>query len=463
MAGRGGLNLTHSEAFDVFLSRYGQAEAFLTPLISAFPPDALRAWCHALGEETFVGSSGRVFPVSMKASPLLRSWLQRLDQNGVQLLRRHAWTGLRQDGTMEISGPEETANPFPARAVLLALGGATWPKLGSDAAWVPLLEAKGISVNRFQPANCGFQVNWSGYLKDRFSGRPLKRIAITHDGRRVAGEAMLSEQGLEGGVVYALSAQIRKQINRAGRAVFEIDLRPAMSVEALEAKLDRPRGKQSMATFLKKALKLKPEEIALLRETGDLPDQALQLAQKIKAVPVMATAPYAIDRAISSAGGIALAELDDRLMLKKQPGLFAADEAIRVGERHKVPIKFVSNSWMRLPEGDLIERVVVPEGPDEADNWIAERARTGDVVITADVPLAARCVKTGALVIGPTGKPFSEDGIGMRLAMRDLKTHLREIGEIREGGPSFTKQDRSRFLNQLETIMRAAKRLADPA
>lgn len=139
------------------------------------------------------------------------------------------------------------------------------------------------------------------------------------------------------------------------------------------------------------------------------------------------------------------------------------DEAIRVGERHKVPIKFVSNSWMRLREGDLIERVIVPEGPDEADNWIAERAQTGDVVVTADVPLAARCVKSGALVIGPTGKPFSEDGIGMRLAMRDLKTHLREIGEIREGGPSFTKQDRSRFLNQLETIMRAAKRLADPA
>lgn len=139
------------------------------------------------------------------------------------------------------------------------------------------------------------------------------------------------------------------------------------------------------------------------------------------------------------------------------------DEAIRVGERHKVPIKFVSNSWMRLPEGDLIERVIVPEGPDEADNWIAERARTGDVVVTADVPLAARCVKTGALVIGPSGKPFSEDGIGMRLAMRDLKTHLREIGEIREGGPSFTKQDRSRFLNQLETTMRAAKRLADQA
>ena len=136
------------------------------------------------------------------------------------------------------------------------------------------------------------------------------------------------------------------------------------------------------------------------------------------------------------------------------------DEAIRVGERHKVPIKFVSNSWMRLPEGDLIERVIVPEGPDEADNWIAERAQTGDVVVTADVPLAARCVKTGALVIGPSGKPFSEDGIGMRLAMRDLKTHLREIGEIREGGPSFTKQDRSRFLNQLETTMRAAKRLA---
>lgn len=328
MAGRGGLNLTHSEDLDRFLKRYREAEAFLAPMIRSFPPDALRSWCHDHGEETFVGSSGRVFPKSMKASPLLRSWLRRLEENGVQLLRKTTWTGFAPDGTVTFETPDGKTTALPARAVLLALGGASWPKLGSDAAWVPLLEALGIRINRFQPANCGFQVSWSAFLQDRCAGSPLKRIAASHDGKRVAGEALLSTQGIEGGAVYALSAELRETLGRDGTAVLSLDLRPDMSEETLAAKLERPRGKQSMATFLKKAVKMKPEELALMRETGPLPDTPHALARRIKAVEVTCQAPYPIDRAISSAGGIALDELTPELMLGKRPGLFAAGEML---------------------------------------------------------------------------------------------------------------------------------------
>lgn len=328
MAGRGGLNLTHSEDLPTFANRYREAEPFLAPMIRAFPPEALRDWCHDLGEQTFVGSSGRVFPVAMKASPLLRAWLRRLEDKKVQLLSRHTWKGFAKDGSALLEDGAGKVEPFPARAVLLALGGASWPKLGSDAAWVPLLEAKGIEVHRFQPANCGFQVAWSAYLKDRFAGKPLKRIALSHAGRRVSGEAMLSAQGLEGGGIYALSAELREAINQYGKAELSIDLRPSLTVGDLTKKLQKPRKKQSLATFLKKALKLKPEELALLREAGELPSDPDDLARRIKAVAICLTAPYAIDRAISSAGGIALAELDAHLMLKKQPGLFAAGEML---------------------------------------------------------------------------------------------------------------------------------------
>ncbi|TYC67845.1 TIGR03862 family flavoprotein [Stappia sp. BW2] len=338
MAGRGGLNLTHSEDLTAFLARYRQAEAFLTPLIQDFPPEALRNWCEGLGEETFVGSSGRVFPKSMKASPLLRAWLRRLDGNGVRLLARRALGGIEGNGPLQVftfnGNPEEKANgtgdtpPLSARACLLALGGASWPKLGSDAAWVPLLQEHGIRINRFQPANCGFQTGWSDFLKERFAGTPLKRIALCHDGKRVPGEAVVSAQGLEGGAIYALSAELREAINRTGSASLEIDLRPQSSVDELAAKLSRPRGKQSAATFLKKTLRLSPLELALLHETGDIPSDAESLAQRIKSVPVTLNAPYSIDRAISSAGGIALDELDDGLMLKKLPGVFAAGEML---------------------------------------------------------------------------------------------------------------------------------------
>ncbi|MEE4011101.1 TIGR03862 family flavoprotein [Roseibium sp. FZY0029] len=339
MAGRGGLNLTHSEDLTAFLARYRQAEPFLAPMIKDLSPEALRSWCEGLGEETFVGSSGRVFPKSMKASPLLRAWLRRLDGNGVRLLARHALCGIEGHGPLRIftsNGDDAEANTdgnggtqsLSARACLLALGGASWPKLGTDAAWVPMLQERGICINRFQPANCGFQTRWSDYLKERFAGTPLKRIALSHDGKKVPGEAVLSAQGLEGGAVYALSAELRETIERTGSATLEIDLRPQSRIDELAAKLSRPRGKQSAATFLKKTLRLSPVELALLRETGDIPPEAESLARRIKSVPVVLTAPYSIDRAISSAGGIALDELDDGMMLRKMPGVFAAGEML---------------------------------------------------------------------------------------------------------------------------------------
>ncbi|WFE89104.1 TIGR03862 family flavoprotein [Roseibium porphyridii] len=328
MAGRGGLNLTHSEDIDVFLGRYREARNFLDPMIRAFSPNDLRDWCHSLGEETFVGSSGRVFPKSMKASPLLRAWLRRLDQRGVKLLTRHTFTGLTAEGAALLKPEGGEPKTFPCRALLLALGGASWPRLGSDAAWTPALEEHQINISRFQPSNCGFLVAWSEILKDRFAGTPLKRIALSLDGSQCSGEALLSAKGIEGGAVYALSAELREKINSNGSAELLIDLRPAMSIDTVRQKLSRPRRKQSISTFLKKALKLNPVEQALLREVGPLPEDPEGLAARIKALPVLCSAPYDIDRAISSAGGIALGDIDDGLMLRAQPGVFVAGEML---------------------------------------------------------------------------------------------------------------------------------------
>jgi uncharacterized flavoprotein (TIGR03862 family) len=328
IAGRGGLNLTHSEDLTGFLNKYQEATGFLEPLVREFSPQDLRSWCHELGQETFVGSSGRIFPKSMKSSPLLRAWLRRLEQNKVRLLTRHRFMGFSEAGSAQIQTDTGETTEFPARAVLLGLGGASWPKLGSDAAWVPSLEAKDIQVTRLQPANCGFLVPWSPFIKERYAGSPLKHIAISLNGRTVQGEAVLSEKGLEGGAVYALSADIRETINREGSADLAIDLRPTASIDELREKLSRPRDKQSISTFLRKTLKLKPVKQALLREAGPLPQDPSELAARIKSVPVRCEAAYSIDRAISSAGGIALDEVDEHLMLKKMPGVFAAGEML---------------------------------------------------------------------------------------------------------------------------------------
>ncbi|MBD1546211.1 NAD(P)/FAD-dependent oxidoreductase [Roseibium aggregatum] len=328
MAGRGGLNLTHSENLNDFKHSYREAEDFLAPMLDAFSPDDLRRLCHELGEDTFVGSSGRVFPKKMKASPLLRALLKRLERNRATLQTRWTWTGIAKDGTSQFISETGAVHEIRARATLLALGGASWPRLGSNAAWVPALETHGIEIHPFRPANCGFRVAWSPHLTDRFAGTPLKRIRLSLGDRTVLGEALLSEQGIEGGAVYALSAEIRGALETSGKAALVADLKPQMSLDKLVLRLSAGRGKQSLSNFLRKAAGLSAAEIALIREAGRMPDTPEDLARLIKSVPIPVNAPYDIDRAISSAGGIALEEVDANLMLKKLPGVFAAGEML---------------------------------------------------------------------------------------------------------------------------------------
>jgi hypothetical protein len=299
MAGRGGLNITHSEPLDTFLSRYGPARAFLEPAIRAFPPQAVRTWCEGLGVETFVGSSGRVFPRSMKASPLLRAWLRRLQELGVAFQMRTRWPG-----------PDSTLT-------LLAMGGASWPKLGSDAAWVPVLEKAGVAVHPFRPANAGIVIPWTEHFKARFAGTPLKRIAVTSGHKRISGEAMVTSYGLEGGVIYALSPELRESSS------LSIDLRPDLSLEQLVSRLRKPRGKESKANWLRKAAGLPPVAIALLREA-----EAEPTADIIKCLPLSAAGSAGLMRAISSAGGIAREEVDHDFQLRKIPGVYAVGEML---------------------------------------------------------------------------------------------------------------------------------------
>jgi uncharacterized flavoprotein (TIGR03862 family) len=329
LAGRGGLNLTHSEALPQFLSRYGDAAPALRQAIKAFPPERLCAWSEEMGEPTFVGSSGRVFPKSFKTSPLLRAWLRRLNELGVRFALRHRWTGWDDAGRLRfVRGNEEIA--LEADATVLALGGASWPRLGSDASWVPLLEARSVMISRVRPANCGFMVQWSDAFR-RFEGAPLKRIAIQFGERNVRGEPMVTHDGLEGGAIYALSGALRNAIEREGSARITIDLRPDVSADALSERLAAPRGKQSLANVLRKAVKLSPVAAGLLRETAGASlsvMSARDLAASIKSVPVALVGVQPIARAISTAGGVSFDALDERLMLKALPGVFAAGEML---------------------------------------------------------------------------------------------------------------------------------------
>jgi uncharacterized flavoprotein (TIGR03862 family) len=329
MAGRGGLNLTHSEELQNFLSRYAEAGAQLRPLIEAFRPEDLRAWCEGLGQETFVGSSGRVFPKAFKASPLLRSWLARLEALGVRFALRHRWQGFDDDGTLaftDAAGEPVRTNPD---ATILALGGGSWPRLGSDGAWVDLLARRGVAVSPLRPANMGFTYPWSEIMRSRFEGEPLKRIALTFEGRIVKGEAIVTMDGIEGGAIYALSARLRDAIAEKGTALLHIDLRPDLSEEALAKRLSAPRKGQSASTFLRKAAGLSPVGTALLREASPaLPVEPDALARLIKAVPLRLTGTKSLERAISSAGGVPFAELDEHLMLRRLPGVFVAGEML---------------------------------------------------------------------------------------------------------------------------------------
>lgn len=329
MAGRGGLNLTHSEDFEPFLERYGAATDWLEPHIHAFPPAALRQWCEDLGQETFVGSSRRVFPRTMKASPLLRAWLKRLADLGVTFHPRHRWTGWSDSGALRFESPDGILEKT-ADVTLLALGGASWPRLGSTGAWVALLEAQGVEVAPLRPSNCGFEVAWSEIFAQRFAGQPLKTVILSFEGATVRGDAMITAQGIEGGAVYALSPALRDAIARDTEATVSIDLRPDISLEALTHRLQRPRGKQSMSGYLRKAAGLQPISIGLLREAAgkDLPRDADALAALIKAVPVRVTATRPIERAISSAGGVRASAINAALMLRNMPGVFVAGEML---------------------------------------------------------------------------------------------------------------------------------------
>jgi len=329
LAGKGGLNLTHSEPFERFVARYAARAPVLQPLLQAFGADALRAWAAALGVETFVGSSGRVFPKDLKAAPLLRAWLHRLRGQGVSFHMRHRWLGFDAAGALRFAAPAGEFGLRPA-ATVLALGGASWPQLGSDGAWAPLLAARGVDVAPLQPSNCGFDVGWSEHFASRHAGQALKGVAISFEGWQQAGEFVVTAGGVEGSLVYAASALLRERIASDGEAVFQLDLLPQRSVEWVAAELAHPRGPRSLSTHLKTRLKLDGAKAGLLWETvpKDVQADPARLAAAIKALPIRVQAPRPIAEAISTAGGVRFEALDAGLMLRALPGVFCAGEML---------------------------------------------------------------------------------------------------------------------------------------
>ena len=333
LAGRGGLNLTHSEPDDAFRTRYGAAAEPLAPALAAFGPEALRRWCSDLGIDTFVGSSGRVFPSSFKTSPLLRAWLRRLDGAGVSLLPRHRWLGWDAGGRLRFATPSGEV-VAEVDATVLALGGATWPQLGSDGAWMPVVEAADVATAPLRPANCGFVVPWTDGFRDRFEGQPLKNVALEAGGARVRGDLQITRAGVEGGPIYALTPTLRAAIERDGTAPFRVSLRPDLERDALVDRLARRRPKESFSNGLRKALGLAPAAVALLREAergGEPPVSSLDavaLAALINAVPLRAIATMPMSGAISTAGGVRFDALDPGLMLASRPGTFVAGEML---------------------------------------------------------------------------------------------------------------------------------------
>ncbi|MND52681.1 dihydropyrimidine dehydrogenase subunit A [compost metagenome] len=328
LAGKSGLNITHSEDFTRFAERFGQASPRLRPALDAFTPDDVRRWAAELGTETFIGTSGRVFPMVMKASPLLRAWLKRLEAQGVTLKTRHRWTGF-DTGGYRFTTPDGEITIRPD-AALLALGGASWPRLGSDAAWVPWLTDQGIKIHDLQPANCGFDVAWSEIFTERFAGAPLKSVSTTSDAGTYPGEFVISKHGIEGSLVYAHSAALRDRLLRDGKAALTVDLMPGRTQDRLTRDLARQDVKASFSNRLRKGAGLDGVKAALLRELSADANRLMpeQLAAMIKALPIPVLRPRPIAEAISSAGGIAWSDIDERYMLKSRPGLFAAGEMI---------------------------------------------------------------------------------------------------------------------------------------
>ena len=359
MAGKGGMNITHAEPLASFLDRYGARREHIKHLLEAFSPDALREWIHGLGIETFVGTSGRVFPTDMKAAPLLRAWLHRLRENGVSFHMRHQWSGWNDEGMLRFSTPEgerllqvaahpSLPNPLPQAgeeanvkiincvdAVVLALGGGSWPQLGSNGAWLPLLAERGVALAPLRPANCGFDVGWSEHFRARFAGQPLKAVVVSFTDAagavyRKQGDCMVTSTGIEGGLIYALSAPLRDEIAAQGSATIYLDLTPGKNMERVLAEVAHSRGSRSMSSHLQSRVGIKGVQTGLLREcvaAADFADPA-RLARAIKALPLKLIAPRPLQEAISSAGGVTFEALDSHLMLRALPGVFCAGEML---------------------------------------------------------------------------------------------------------------------------------------
>ncbi len=329
IAGKGGMNITHAEPFEMFLSRYGNRRDHIEPLLRAFPPDALREWIHGLGIDTFIGTSGRVFPTDMKAAPLLRAWLHRLRASGVQFHVRHRWCGWDERGALRFTAPDGE-HTVHADAVVLALGGGSWPQLGSDGAWVTLLKEHGTEIAPLRPANCGFDARWSAHFRERFAGESLKSISATFGEVRKQGECVITEHGIEGGLIYAHSSALRDEIELSGHALLHLDLLPDWSLQRVQDGISHPRGSRSLSSHLQSRLGLKGVKANLLREvlSAEQMHDAVLLAHTVKSLPIRLIAPRPLSEAISSAGGVTFESLDENLMLKKSPGLFCAGEML---------------------------------------------------------------------------------------------------------------------------------------
>ncbi|MHB9840267.1 TIGR03862 family flavoprotein [Paraburkholderia terrae] len=339
MAGKGGMNITHSEPIEPFLGRYGKRRADIAPLLDAFGPHALRAWLDELGVATFVGSSGRVFPTDMKAAPMLRAWLHRLREVGVQFHMRHKWIGWAEPASSDTHGlrfaTPEGERDVSADAVVFALGGGSWARLGSDAAWVPLMQQREIPVAPLLPANCGFDADWTDYFRERYAGQPVKPVSIvveSVDGtvQHRQGEFVVTSTGIEGSLVYALSAVIRDRLLANGEAMITLDLAPGLSAQRVIDEVTRPRGSRSMSSHLHSRIGITGVKLGLLHECLSKEDftDAAKLAQAIKSLPLRLTHARPIDEAISSAGGIPFEALDDALMIRQLPGVFCAGEML---------------------------------------------------------------------------------------------------------------------------------------
>ena len=334
LAGRGGLNLTHAEAPEQFVARYGARRDEIGRWLAAFGPQQLRDWAHALGIATFVGSSGRVFPQEMKAAPLLRAWLHRLRGAGVRFHARHRWLGCDAQGSLRFATPAGELK-VRADATVLALGGGSWARLGSDGAWVPLLAARGVAVRALRPANCGFNMAWSEHLRQRFAGEPVKNVSaafVAADGTTIrrAGEFLITADGVEGNLIYALSAPLRDGIEASGSATLHIDLVPERELQRLNHDLAHPRGRDSLANHLRRRAGIAGVKAALLYECASADDLAspARLAAMLKSLPLRLVSPRPLDEAISSAGGVDFAALDGNLMLRAMPGIFCAGEML---------------------------------------------------------------------------------------------------------------------------------------